>query len=50
MTVPGLFKVPKLAWIAALVALCGCGGDPKPEISAGVDGCSHCQMVIEQIH
>ena len=50
MTVRGPFNISMPVWIAALAMLYGCSGAPKPEISAGVDGCSHCQMVIEQTH
>jgi hypothetical protein len=32
------------------VLVTGCGGEPTPEIVAGVDGCASCGMVIDRVH
>jgi len=32
------------------VLLAGCGGEPTPEIMAGVDGCASCGMVIDRVN
>ena len=37
--------------VAVLVGLvAGCGGEVTPEIVAGIDGCSECGMVIDQVN
>jgi len=40
--------------VAMLVAVCsltfGCGGEVTPEVVAGIDGCSHCGMVIDRVN
>ena len=41
----------RLAAIAAFcVLVAGCGGEPTPEIMAGVDGCASCGMVIDRVN
>ncbi len=41
----------RLASIAALIAIVvSCGGEPTPEIVAGIDGCASCGMVIDRVN
>ena len=37
--------------IASLCAvIAGCGGEPTPEVVAGIDGCASCGMVIDRVN
>jgi hypothetical protein len=36
--------------MAICVIVVGCGGEPTPEIMAGVDGCASCGMVIDRVN
>ena len=36
--------------MAICVIVVGCGGEPTPEIMAGVDGCASCSMVIDRVN
>ncbi len=41
----------RLAVMASFcVLVVGCGGEPKPEIMAGIDGCASCGMVIDRVN
>jgi hypothetical protein len=45
------FEAFRLAVIVAFcVSIAGCGGDPTPEIMAGMDGCASCGMVIDRVN
>jgi len=44
----GIFRLAAIAAFCVLVA--GCGGEPTPEIMAGVDGCASCGMVIDRVN
>ena len=44
----GMFRLAAIAAFCVLVA--GCGGEPTPEIMAGVDGCASCGMVIDRVN
>lgn len=46
---------PVRGWRLALMVTCvvaafGCGGEPTPEVAAGIDGCSSCGMVIDRVN
>ena len=43
-----MFRLAAIAAFCVLVA--GCGGEPTPEIMAGVDGCASCGMVIDRVN
>lgn len=44
-----VFEANRLAFTAAFcVFVTGCGGEPTPEIVAGIDGCASCSMVIDR--
>jgi len=43
-----MFRLAAIAVFCVLVA--GCGGEPTPEIMAGVDGCASCGMVIDRVN
>ena len=43
-----MFRLAAIAASCVLVA--GCGGEPTPEIMAGVDGCASCGMVIDRVN
>jgi len=43
-----IFRLAVIAAFCVLVA--GCGGEPKPEIMAGIDGCASCGMVIDRVN
>jgi hypothetical protein len=36
--------------ITFCVLVVGCGGEPTPEVMAGVDGCASCGMVIDRVN
>jgi hypothetical protein len=38
------------AAMGTALALAGCTGDEKPAITAGVDACDACSMVIDQVN
>jgi len=41
----------RLAVIASFCAvIAGCGGEPTPEVVAGIDGCASCGMVIDRVN
>ena len=43
-----MFRLVGIAAFCVLVA--GCGGEPTPEVMAGVDGCGSCGMVIDRVN
>ena len=44
---PGLRSTVILLFV---VLAAGCGGEPTPEVVAGIDGCSSCGMVIDRVN
>lgn len=47
----GLKPLLCLATLWSLTMLiAGCGGEPTPKVSAGIDGCSSCGMVIDRVN
>lgn len=53
MTHPNQRPDRALTWAAAIaltVQIAGCGGVVRPEITAGIDGCAECGMVIDQLN
>jgi len=44
---PG-FRLAVIASFSLFAA--GCGGEPKPQVMAGIDGCAGCGMVIDRVN
>jgi len=36
--------------VSFCVLIAGCGGEPTPEVVAGIDGCASCGMVIDRVN
>jgi hypothetical protein len=39
-----------IVFMTICVVFVGCGGEPAPEIMAGIDGCASCGMVIDRVN